>query len=356
MSDSSNLPALRAELKRKLADGTYDPPSERMAQLPSRLFPRLLKSEFASLLVLSLGHFLLCCLLYLFDGLDVLRDWALISIVSSFLFWWGVLLYAGLYHQLYRVLSGYVIDALRQPEDIRNLERWLAEIGSVKWALLLLSGLLVYFFGYQLPFVSAIHGSFKIGVTIAAISAYLPNTIIMDQLIALMLFPLILSRYHIDLYELDPGASPSIRHLSLVIRNSSYSLSLYATLFTLFMFYLMKMPVFPTAFLYLIPLLGIFIFRQIGLSLIIGRARWTVLERLSAGMEQLDVEQHFDNPAIQNQYKAMLDYYNRVKNAEAGVFDARTGLLLFYSFLLPLIAFVLFQFDKIAAFIDRFVY
>jgi hypothetical protein len=356
MSEQSDLFALRKELKRKLADGTYDPLSERMAQLPSRLFPRLLKSELASLMVISLGHSLFCCLLYLLDGVDVLRDWALLSLVSSFLFWWGVFLYANLYHQLYRVLSEYVIDALQQPDDIRSLERWLAEMSSVKWALFVLAGLLVYFFGYQLPFVSAIHGSFKIGVTIAAVSAYLPNTIIMHQLIALMLFPLILSRYHVDLYELDPGASPSIRYLSLVIRNSSYSLSLYATLFTLFMLYLMKMPVFPTAFLYLIPLLGIFVFRQIGLSLIISRARWTTLERLSADMEQLDIEHHFDNPAIQNQYKAMLDYYNRVKNAETGIFDARTGVLLVNSFLLPLIAFVLFQFDRLAAFIDRFIH
>lgn len=356
MSGQNELSILRAELKRKLANGTYDPLAERMVQLPSRLFPRLIKSELASLLTLSLGHFLFSSLVYLFDDVAILRDWILIILVASFLFWGGVFLYANLYHQLYRVLSDYVIDALRQPADIRHLERWLAEISSVKWAALFMFVLLFYLFDYQLPFISAIHGSFTISATIVSASGYLPNTIIMDQLIFLMLFPLILSRYQIDLYELDPGASPSISHLSTVIRNSSYSLSVYATFFTLFMSYLLKMPVFPTAFLYLIPLLGIFISRQIGLSLIIGRARWTTLERLSADMERLDVEQHFDNPAIQTQYKAMLDYYHRVKNVESGVFDARTGLLLFNSLLLPLIAFVLFQFDKLVAFFERYIH
>ena len=354
MADQSNLFFLRAELKRKLADGTYMPLSERLVQFPRRI-PRLPKSNLAAFLFWCIGHFLLVSLLYLFDGVDVWREWALISVLTSILFWWGVFLYASLYRQLYRVLSDYVIDSLPQPEDIQHLSRWLAEFSSVKWHLLVMASLLFYLFDYQLPFISAIHGSFEIGATIAAVSAYLPSTIVQHHLVFLMLFPLILSRYHIDLYELDPAASPSISHLSTIIRNSAYSLSVYATLFTLFMFYLMKMPVFPTAFLYLIPLLGIFIFRQIGLSLIVGRARWVVLERLSAGMEQLDVEHHFDNPVIHNQYKAMLDYYNRVKNAESGVFDVRTAMLLFSSFLLPLIAFVLFQFDRLVAFIGRFI-
>jgi hypothetical protein len=355
MTDQSNLPTLRAELKSKLANGAYMPLSERLVQFPQRI-PHFPKSNLAAFLFWSMGHFLLCCLLYLFDGVDVLGDWYPISFLASILFWWGVFLYASLYRQLYRVLSDYVIDSLPQPEDIRNLSRWLAEFSSVKWLLPVMASLLFYLFDYQLPYVSAIHGSFKISVTIATVSAYLPSAIVQHHLLFLMLFPLILSRYYIDLYELDPSASPSVSHLSAVIRNSAYSLSVYATLFTLFMSYLMKMPVFPTAFLYLIPLLGIFIFRQIGLSLIVGRARWMTLERLSADMEKLNVEKHFDNPAIHNQYKAMLDYYNRVKNAESGVFDARTGMLLFSSFLLPLIAFVLFQFDKIVAFLDRFIH
>jgi hypothetical protein len=356
MTDQPELSILRAELKRKLVDGTYLPLSERVVRLPYRIFPRFPKGNFAAFLFWSTLHFLLADLLYLLDGVEAFRDWILISFIASILFWWGVFLYASLYRQLYNVLSEHVVDALSQPEDILNLSRWLAGSSDIKWALVFLAGFMFFLFGYQFPYISSIHGSAGIGIILSTISAYLPSTIVEHQLITLMLFPLILSRCHIDLYELDPGNSPSISHLSQVIRNSTYSLSVYATFFTLFMFYLMKMPVFPTGFFYLLPLLGIFISRQIGLSLIIGRARWTTLEKLRAGMEKLDVSHHFDNPSIHNQYKAMLDYYNRVKNAESGVFDARTGILLVNSFLLPLIAFVLFQFDRLVAFIERFIH
>jgi hypothetical protein len=203
--------------------------------------------------------------------------------------------------------------------------------------------------------LSIAYGEFGVYALGAVVFGNFIMAIILHHVWFLMLFPLILSRCYIDLYELDPGASPSIREISMVIRNSAYILSVYATLFTLYLFYMMGMKIFPLSYFYLSPLLGILISRQIGLSLIIGRARWTSLERLSAEMEALDAEHHFDNPAIQNQYKAMLDYYNRVKHADTGVFDSRTATLLFNSFLLPLIAFVFFQFDRLVAFIGRFI-
>lgn len=356
MPDQPDLPALRAGLKRKLADGTYDPMAERIIKWAQRRFPRLPQGDLAPFLILCLGHFALACLLYLFDGVGAFKERIVMAFLYSIILWWGNILYARLYRHLYRVLSGYVVDSLFQPQDLQNLSRWLSIFSNTKLTLLFLVIYIPPITFYLENLFLVTYGRPGFGGLLADISAQTVNGVILHHLLFLMLFPLILSRYQIDLYELDPGASPPIRQLSSVIRDSSYQLSVYATIFTLYIFYILRIPVFPIAFFYLIPLLGIFIFRQIGLSLIIGRARWITLERLSAKMEKLDVEHHFDNPAIQNQYKAMLDYYNRVKNAEAGIFDARTGMLLFNSFLLPLIAFVLFQFDKIAAFIGRFIH
>ena len=355
MSIRPEIAVIRADFKRKLADGTYDPLAERIIKRVRKLFPYPINGDAPLFLVLSLGHFLISCLFFLWDGADVLKRWEATSFLYALLLWAGIFLYARLYRQLYRVVSEHVVDALTQTGDVHDLERLLAVFSNTPVTLLCVFLYAFFIITYVNPLIEPVYGIYKTGGLIASFSAHLASGIIMHHLLFLMLFPLILSRYHIDLYELDPRASPSIRHLSFVVRDSSYQLSLYATAFTLFMFYIMQIPVFPLALIYLIPLLGIFIFRQIALSLIVGRARWTVLERLSAGMEKLDVEHHFDNPAIQNQYKAMLDYYNRVKNAATGVFDARTAVLLFNSLLLPLIAFVLFQFDKLVAFFEKYL-
>ena len=355
MPDQSELFALREDLKRKLSDGTYDPLAERVVKWAGRIFPRLPKGAPASYLASSFAHILLSIFLNLFDGAQALRGRLSMIIAVAFMVWIGPFLYARLYRQLYRALSGYVVDALPQARDIRNLSRALALFSNPFLSALFVTGYALAVTSYIVSLLEVNYGAFSAASTLMVASAHWILGVILYHVLFLMLFPLILSRYDVDLYELDPGASPSIRHLSVVIRNSSYQISVYATLVTLYIAYVVRISTPLLSGLFLTPVLGIFIFRQIALSLIIGRARWTTLERLSARMEALDVERRFGDAAVQNQYKAMLDYYNRVKNAETGIFDARTGTLLFNSFLLPLIAFVLFQFDRIAAFIDRYL-
>lgn len=355
MSKQPHLTALRAELKRKLEDGSYDPFAERIIKWVRRVFPRLPQGDIAPFFVLTAIYFLLVSFLFLLDGGKFVRERILVSIPSSILVLLGIFLYARLYRQLYRALSGQVIDALSQPQDIQGLSRWLSIFGNIYLTLIFLIVFGLYLVFYMARSISPTFGEFGISGLIGMTFGNFVMALVLHHVFFLMSFPLILSRYQIDLYELDPISSPSVREMSLVIRNSVYIISIYATVFSLYIFYMLKMPVFPLGYVYFTPILGIFVFRQIGLSLIIGRARWLALERVSTQIEKLNVERHFDNPAIQNQYKAMQDYYNRVKNVEPGVFDARTGLLLFNSFLLPLIAFVLFQFDRIVAFIDRFI-
>jgi hypothetical protein len=100
----------------------------------------------------------------------------------------------------------------------------------------------------------------------------------------------------------------------------------------------------------------IFILRQVALGRIVARSRDVVLARLCADMEKLNVERHFEDLARYNQFKAMADYYDRVKNADSGVFDLKTGLMLINSLILPLTAFTLTQFDRIVAFINKFIH
>jgi hypothetical protein len=349
MSKVNDLPNLRTDLKRKIDSGEYDVLVERIFKGVHRLFPRLPQGDITPFALLALTHLVICVLVSLIEGLEVFKTWLPMQISGSLIFYTGLLLYARLFRQLYRVLHEYVIAALARPEDVRNLARWLKLFSNVYGALLVAILLGALNTHYLQPIFATEHGLRGTGSLIIIFSSQIVVCLVLHHLIALMFFPLVLSRYQFNLYELDPGASPSIRQIANVIRDSTYILSLYATLFT-FYIYFARIPIFPLALLYSIPLFGIFIARQIALSRIVARARSVTLGRLREQIELLDIKQHFDDPALCSQVNAIMNYYDRVKTVNSSVFDWRVTLTLINSLLLPGLAFVLTHYDGIKAF------
>jgi hypothetical protein len=346
MSQQAELIALRTELKLNIAGGKYDPLAERISKWVHRIFPRLPKNDLSAFLVLTFVHVLAAYLLDFSDGADVLREWVVLAFLTIFFFWFGIFLVTRMHLMLYRILSEYVIDSMTQPQDILDLRRWLGRFNSTAWTLFFSCIILGVIMPYHYPLQISLHGAMGARTTISLFSGYFLMCMGEYLLITLMLLPLILSRYHIDLYEVDPKISPSVRHVSEVIRNSAYFLSIYAALALFFLVYA-RIPVLPSSLLYILPLSGVFIFRQIALTRIVSRARDVELKRLRNEIEALDIENHFDDPALCNQFKAMAEYYDSVKSANTGVFDVRAGLLLINSILLPFTAFVITHFDQI---------
>jgi hypothetical protein len=236
MPKQTELSALRAELKHKLANGTYDPLAERIIKWTRRIFPRLPEGDLAPFLLLILGHFLLLCLFYSWDGVDVLKKWAGLALLGATIFWSGLFMYASLYRQFYRVLSEYVVGALTQSQDLQSLRRWLAFFSHMPLTLFLAACFTVGEASYLIQSLSGVHGEFGMGGLGATISLVLPSGIAMFHLLSLTFFPLILSAYYFDLYEFAPSESPSIQHLSVFIRNSLYQRSAYGAILTLYIF------------------------------------------------------------------------------------------------------------------------
>lgn len=350
MSKRANLHILRAELKRKLADGTYDPLAERISKWLHRFFPRLPKGDLSAFVIVTIVHVLAAYLLDALDGVEVFRAWIVLAFLTIFFFWFGIFLVTRLHLMLYRILSEYVVDSMTQPQDILDLGRWLGRFSSTAWTLFFSFVFLAIIMPYHYPLQLSIHGAMGARTTLSLFSGYFLMCVAEYLLITLMLLPLILSRYHVDLYEVDPKMSPSIRYLSTVSRDSAYILSVYSALAIFFLMYA-QIPLFPSSLLTIAPLSGIFIFRQIALTRIVMRARDVVLERLRNEIKALDFENHFDDPALCSQFKAMADYYESVKNANTGIFDVRLGLLMVNSILLPSTAFIITHFDQIKAFL-----
>ncbi len=349
MSDQSELLALRAELKRKLADGTYDPLTERVVKWVQRIFPRLPKGDVAPFFILVFANTSISYLLNLSDSVAAFREWLFPAFSSFVLFWFALFVCLRFQRHLYLVLSKYMIDAMTQPKDIQHLSLWLKRFNNGAVTLVFTLLLLAAIAPYQYPLQVSVHGAMAFRTTISLFSGFFLLCLMEYQVLTIMALILILSRYRIDLYEIDPNMSPSILHFSRSIRDYVYILSAHTTIGMFFLAY-MKTPVFPSAFLYIVPTLCIFIFRQVTLTRIVIRARDVVLERLRNEIEALDFENHFDDPALCNQFKAMADYYESVKNANTGIFDVRLGLLMVNSILLPSTAFIITHFDQIKAY------
>jgi hypothetical protein len=350
MSDQTNLLALRAELKHKLADGTYDPLAERLVKRVRRFFPSSLQGDVAPFLFLVFVNTSISYLLNLSDSVANFREWLFPAFSAFVLFWFAIFTCLRFQRHLYRVLSGYVIDAMTQPKDIKNLGGWIKRFNNGAITLSFTLIFLAAIMPYQYPLQVAAHGAMGVTTIISLCSGYFLLCLMEYQLVTIMALIVLLSRYYMDLYEVDPNMSPAILNLSRVIRDYVYLLSACTTIGMFYLAY-MKVPVFPTALLYIVPTLCIFIFRQITLTRIVTRARDVVLERLRNEIEALDIEHQFDNPALCSQFKAMADYYDSVKNANTGVFDMRVFFLIINSLLLPFTAFLISHFDQFKAFL-----
>lgn len=355
MSNQSELLKLRAELKRKLADGTYDPLPERLVKRVRRIFPRPLQGDVAAFFFLVFANTSISYLLNLYDSVANFREWLFPAFSAFFLFWFAIFTCLRFQRHLYLVLSDYVIDAMTQSKDIQNLDSWLKRFNNGAITALFTMSFLAAIMPYQYPVQVAAHGAMGVTTVISLCSGFVLLCLMEYQLITIMALIMLLSRYYMDLYEIDPNMSPATLNLSRVIRDYVYLLSAHTTTGVFYLAY-MKVPVFPTAFLYIVPTLCIFIFRQATLTRIVTRARDVVLDRLRNEIEALDIEHHFDSSALCNQFKAMADYYESVRNASTGVFDTRTVFLIINSILLPSTAFSITHFDSITASISKWLY
>lgn len=225
MSETADLLTLRSELKRKLADGTYDPLAERVVKRVRRIFPRLLHGDIAPFVFLVFVNTSISYLLNLYDSVANFREWLFPAFSAFVLFWFAIFTCLRFQRHLYRVLSGYVIDAMTQPQDIQDLSRWLKRFSNSAVTLFFTFLFLAAIMPYQYPLQVAAHGAMGITTTISLSSGFVLLCLMEYQLITIMALIALLSRYCMELYEVDPNMSPATRNLSRVIRDYVYLLT-----------------------------------------------------------------------------------------------------------------------------------
>ena len=83
---------------------------------------------------------------------------------------------------------------------------------------------------------------------------------------------------------------------------------------------------------------------------IISRAKWKTLNAIQAEIEEVQAQVKITDKETMDVINRLIDYHNRIKAARNSALDLRGGLNFLNSLLLPLVAFMLANLDKVIAF------
>jgi hypothetical protein len=91
----------------------------------------------------------------------------------------------------------------------------------------------------------------------------------------------------------------------------------------------------------------LFITNQAALSRMITKAKWSKLNETQAQIERLEARESVLTKETLDDINKLMDYYNRIRNTRDSALDLRTGLNFLNSLLLPLVAILLGNLDKV---------
>jgi len=259
---------------------------------------------------------------------------------------------------LMKTLHDSVVDSMRSVEDLIDLQHWLGGVLNKKrqfkatLLIMLLSVLIAIGPSILLFFIG--QDRILIGPTIFLILLLIPLAIGLYNL--LIIFPLTtrLRRYQYDLFAIDPASSQMIAALSGAFNNLLYIVSIFSALltigFTLFPATEALMILFNLGMIVVIlwgPLVILFANNQYTLSRIIRRTKRQTLNELQWQIEGLYKQASLPDEKTLEYLNKLMDYHSRIKKTQNSAFDFRAGLSFLNSLILPLLAFLLANFDKI---------
>lgn len=166
-----------------------------------------------------------------------------------------------------------------------------------------------------------------------------------------------LRRYDLKLFSADPGSSEVISRLSGELGFFVYFVAFFATILTLVnswlgAFFTLAIGFVLVLFLWL-PITILFILNQTSLSGIIRRAKWKTLNEAQAKIEKLRASKSFGSPKTMDAISKLMDYHDRVKATRNSALNSGAILSFINSLLLPLLAFLLGNLDKLMALLPQ---
>lgn len=96
-----------------------------------------------------------------------------------------------------------------------------------------------------------------------------------------------------------------------------------------------------------LPIIAIFILNQSSLSSVVRRAKWKSLNEIQEKVEKLRAAENLETKDTMDAINRLLDYHERINKTRFSALDFRSYLNFINSILLPLLAFVLGNLEKL---------
>ncbi len=374
MATNAALIEKREELKRRLAAGEYKTLvdvflawTNRVIQKiarQSKPLPLWLMTVFLSLIIFLITY----AAIYITGDLSNFRIVAetfglgyglgVLSLISI-----GVLTIATVIvinqsiHRIIVLWRDDILDATESVTSLQEFEDWLGKACNLRlhflatiFCNLLVSSIMVSITS------STLLGVFPgYGYTFWIIVVNMFTAALLYQFLVVILLPTILPRYDLKLFAADPATSELLSRLSSELSFFVYFIAFYSALATLLNVALgtsQAAGVVLVLFLWL-PIIVMFALNQTGLSSIVRRAKWKTLNEIQAKVEKLQAAENFEAKETMDAINRLLDYHERVNRTRSSALDFRAYLSFINSLLLPLIAFLLGNLDKVLSLFAR---
>lgn len=258
---------------------------------------------------------------------------------------------------------GPLLDRMERSADLIDMGNWLERNFRLRFPLV---------FGFVLgPILAALlyngwrvsHGnpSFHIGSFITLMISCIEAMWVGYYLYPFyLMFPPQLHRYHFDLYTPDPSSSEAVGRLSRLLAFILYVTMGYIIqlMIGLGLFDVLSektlLPGFLISLVVISPMVIMYAAGQYHLSDIIVRAKWRMLNELQTKIEKLSGGEEIPDKDSLDRLSKLMDYHDRIKSTPNSALNFRASLNFLNSLLLPILAFILANLDKVLDVIRNF--
>jgi hypothetical protein len=372
MSTDTTLIEKREELKRRLAAGEY----KTLVDVFLAWFDRLLRKitrrpkplpTWLIMIILSLSLTLIGVAIVYFSGdkaffINLTRAYGGLGILTVFSGSVIAIATAIAMNQyvkrIFVLWHDEVLDATESMASLDDFEYWLKK--ACNWRLhLLVTIIAVIILSPNGTFLIKMQLGMSVGYGLI-ISSYIIS-IFAYAFLYLFLMVILLSarlrQYDLKLFAADPSNSEIISRLSSELGWVIYIVAVYAIIglisiglvFGVVDLYVVVVQV----LLVWLPIIALFTLIQTSLSNIIRRAKWKTLNEIQAKVEKLQAVENFEDKETMDAINRLMDYHDRVKATRNSAIDLGTILHFINSLLLPLLAFLLGNIDKLIALLPQ---
>ena len=367
MTADTALIEKREELKRRLAAGEYKTLVDIFLERFDRLIRKITRQSKALPIWLITGILCFVLTLIAFTAIYVAGDWFnLVHLGGLMGFEHTAIVLRFLFNYVFYIASAVVInqyiggififwrdnmlDVIESVASLEQFEDWLEKVCNWRWHFLtaIIGGLVGG--AYVVAILDARFGVFiGYGLTFACIVITIFFTAFLYLFLMIILLSARLRRYDLKLFAADPSNSELVSRLSRELSLGIYLVALFASIQTLSTAITGFLPVAGIVLVLILwlPIISMFILNQTSLATIIRRAKWKTLNEIQAKVEKLQAAENFEDKETMDSINRLMDYHDRVKATRNSALDLNTTLHFINSLLLPLIAFILANFDGV---------